>query len=206
MGMSHSNDESSHSTPEPDHLLEQWQSQNDNDALEELLRIEVALLKARIQKRGHRMMRPSHGASDVAQEAVMGLLRCRQQPRFENPKALRSYLWKAAWRLLLRRLKKPGVRAVPLQPNSSWAIGKGLETTGGMGSIDRAERAVALDLALTLLQETDRSILELVYFRGLEVQQAAETLEITRAAADMRLYRARKNLAKKLIDWNEIIG
>ncbi len=191
---------------EIDQLLEQWQSANDVYALEQLLRVEVALLKARITKRGKGLIRPSQGVSDVAQEAILGMLRSSRRPRFENPVAFRAYLWKAAWRLLLRRLKKPGLNTIPMNARSSWALGRGLETTGGLGDIDRGERAVALDLALTLLPDTDRAILDLVYFQGLEIEEAADALDITRAAADMRLFRARQKLAKKLMDWNDLIG
>lgn len=88
-------------------LLRRWQEHEDRAALDELLRIEIGILKARIRRQGAQLVEPAASASDVAQEAVLRVLELETPPHFETPQALRAYLWTAAWRLLLARLRRP---------------------------------------------------------------------------------------------------
>src|SRR6187551_3254270 len=90
-------------------LLERWQRDGDRDALDSLLRVEVLQLKERLKAKGRSMLGTSASASDVAQEAVLRLLSLEDAPRFDDPKAFRGYLWIAAWRLLLQRIRKPSL-------------------------------------------------------------------------------------------------
>jgi DNA-directed RNA polymerase specialized sigma24 family protein len=89
-------------------LLRRWQESHDADALDRLLRLEVAELATRLRRRGGDLLRPSQSASDLAQEAVLRLLQTESTPVFDDPRQLRAYLWKSAWRLLLNRLGKAG--------------------------------------------------------------------------------------------------
>ena len=77
---------------------------------------------------------------------------------------------------------------------------------GGLRSAERAERRVALDVCMNLLRGPEREVLELVYLRQLDVDQAAAKLNISRSAANMRLVRARRSLAKKLREWTDLVG
>lgn len=187
-------------------LLARWQSGGDPDALDELLRIEIEILKARIRRQGRDVLGASASASDVAHDAVVGLLKVEHPPRFDDPRALRAYLWVAARRLLHERLRKAGRRFARLDDKSSQAFGDALATSGGFGAVESAEQSVMLEVTLHLLPESDREILDLVYFKELDIASAATRLGITSDAAKMRLSRARRSLAHKLGDWTALIG
>jgi RNA polymerase sigma factor (sigma-70 family) len=81
-----------------------------------------------------------------------------------------------------------------------------MATSDGLAGVLKKEQSVAVDVALELLAPDDAKILELVYFEGLPIADVAEQLGIARGAADMRLTRARRKLATKLVEWNDVIG
>jgi len=187
-------------------LLRLWQRDGDRESLDQLLRIEVALLRDRIRRKGANLLSPSVSSSDVAQEAVLNLYKVREAPTFEEPAALRAYLWRSALRLLARHAESAGRRDVELDATRSQAFATALATTGGFSAIDRNERDCAIELALSLLQPADREILDCVYARAMTVEAAARELSITNEAAKKRVARARRRLAEKLGDWSELIG
>src|SRR5262245_27580288 len=92
--------------PDPSaELLRRWQEDGDPEALDELLQIEVGLLKHMI--RGKRSnLAGSASTSDIAQDAVIGLLKTKSAPNFSDPRKLRGYLWRSAWHLLVKRFDK----------------------------------------------------------------------------------------------------
>ena len=187
-------------------LLKRWQEERDRDALDELLRLEVSSLAERLRRRGSPMIGPSQSASDLAQEAVTRMLARTTPPRFDEPAQLRAYLWTSAWRLLLNRVQGAARRVTRLPSTHSQSLADVLATTGGLARVLHREQSLAVDVALELLPPDDAKILELVYFEGLPIAEAAEKLGIARAAADMRLTRARRRLATKLVEWNDVIG
>ena len=62
----------------------------------------------------------------------------------------------------------------------------------------RSEASEVLDGALARLPAEDRMVLELVYFEGLSVKEAANLLGWSVANVKVRLFRARKKLEKTL--------
>ena len=197
---------SSPSAPDPSlGLLERWQQDGDVDALDELLRIEVAALAARLRSRARGMLHPSASASDLAQEAVFRLLRLEDAPEFKDQRELRAYLWIAAWRLLVNRGRARGKSFVPLSQAQSGDMGLVHAGGGGASAAERADQNAALSVVMSLLRDEDREVLELVYFQHLEVAEAARRLGIQRAAAEMRLSRARRRLAEKMVGWADVV-
>lgn len=193
-------------TPDPSlELLQRWQQGGDVDALDELLRIEVAALAERVRGRGRGMLRPSTSASDLAQEAILRLLRLEDAPEFKDPRELRAYLWTSAWRLLINRRQARGHSAVPLSQAQSSDLGLVLGHGGSASEAERADQNVALNVVMNLLRDQDREVLELVYFQHLEVEQLAQRLGIQRPAAEMRLSRARRRLAEKMVGWTDLV-
>jgi len=189
-------------------LLRRWQEQHDRDALDELLRLEVTTLAERLRRRGDPLLSASASASDLAQEAVVRMLARTTPPKFEEPAQLRAYLWTAAWRLLLNRVQGAARRMTRLSSSGSQSqsLADALSTSSGLAGVLKKEQSLAVDVALELLPPDDAQILELVYFEGLPIAEAAERLGIQRSAADMRLTRARRKLATKLVEWNDVIG
>lgn len=187
-----------------DALLQVWQETGDTEVLDRLLQLEIQVLKRIIRGRGRDLLQ-SFGATDAAHEAVLGLLRAKSAPHFDNPRALRGYLWKAAWRLLVARLDKR--RRGPLRlEDSAGGSPALLATAKGLSDADEAERAVALDVAMNLLAPADRDLLGLVYFEGLDIPGAAARLGVSLDVANTRLVRARRRLAAKLASWSQLIG
>src|SRR5687768_303823 len=140
-----------------------WQVAGDREALEALLRSEVEALKRHLLARGGRLP-PALSASDVAQEAVLNLVKVREAPTFPEPAALRAYLWTSALRLLAAHYESAGARLERLDASASQAAGTALSTTGGLGRVEAQERALALEFALHLLEPDEQRVLRLVYF------------------------------------------
>jgi RNA polymerase sigma factor (sigma-70 family) len=187
-------------------LLRSWQDDGDLAALDRLLQIEVGVLKHMIRGRQGRALGGSATASDIAQEAVLGLLRTREAPAFSDPREFRAYLWRSAWHLLLRRFKKR--RHVPLRVEEAEPSGLRRFITSGQafGELDAAERAIAVEFALNLLDDEDRELIQRVYFQDQDVATAGAALGLTRTATNSRLVRARRALASRLARWAQIIG
>lgn len=186
-------------------LLQRWQSTRDRDALEGLLRIEIETLKQHLRRRGG-LLPPSLSASDVAQEAVLNLVKVREAPSFAEPAALRAYLWKSALRLLAAHFERAGTRLERLDLSASRSAGEALATTGGLGAVEDEERALALQFALHLLKPDDCLILTLVYFEQVPLEEAAGRLAVSYESAKKRLARARSRLAEKLGAWSELVA
>lgn len=185
--------------------LRRWQTDGDRAALDLLLRGEVEALKRHLQGRGGRLP-PALSASDVAQEAVLNLVKVREAPQFAEPAALRAYLWKSALRLLAAHHERVGTRLVRLDASASQAFATALATSGGQGAVEQEERALALELALHLLEPDEQRILRQVYFEQVPLEQVAARQAIAYEAAKKRLARARARLAVKLGDWSELLA
>jgi RNA polymerase sigma factor (sigma-70 family) len=194
---------------ESDHaaqLLQRWQHDGDVDALDELLRVEVLALAARLRTRARGMLRPSTSASDLAQEAVLRTLNLDTPPHFADPREMRAYLWTAAWRLLINRTRARGRDVVPLSQANSADLGMVLHGGGGVSTAERSERNAALNVIMNLMRDDDREVLDLVYFQHFDVDRVAKHLGIERGAAEMRLSRARRRLAQKMVGWSDVVA
>lgn len=187
-------------------LLARWQEGGDEDALDQLLRAEVDALARKLRARAGGAISGSMSASDLAQEAVMRFLRLEDAPDFDDPRALRAYLWTSAWRLLINRLQRPGRELVRLSDSETTSLSGVFGASGGIGALERDEQRTALELVVNLLKPEDRESLRLVYFQGLPIEEAARRAGVTRGAFDMRLMRARTRLAERLVDWSDVVG
>jgi RNA polymerase sigma factor (sigma-70 family) len=196
--------------PEPSdpsaELLRLWQENEDPDALNALLQTEVGILKHMIRGRFASGLSGSASASDIAQEAVLGLLKTRKPPRFAEPKALRGYLWRSAWHLLANRFSRKSGGPARLELDALPGFERFLRHAPGLQAIDREERRMALELAMNLLSKSDRELIRLVYFEEKDVVTAAAAIGVSRNVANSRLVRARRLLATRLSEWTEIIG
>jgi RNA polymerase sigma factor (sigma-70 family) len=187
-------------------LLRHWQEEGDRAALEELLWIEIGVLKGRLRRQGARTVDRSVSVSDVAQEVVLRALEVEPAPHFDNPFALRGYLWTAARRLLAEHLRRGKAPALPLEMSHTGQLDKALHCTGGLQGVEARDHADALSIALQLLEPEDRQMLELHYFRSLDAAAIAAQLGVSADVARTRVARARTSLARKLVKWTEVIG
>lgn len=186
-------------------LLARWQGDADVDALDELLRAEVGELARRLRARVGDFSAGA-SASDLAQEAVARWLGMAVPERFADVSGLRAFLWTAAWRLFLNRVGRRGHGAVRLGAEESRMLSGALATSGGLGQLASDDQRTALEVVVNLLRPEDRECLGLVYFQGLPIEEAARRAGVTRAAFDMRLVRARRRLAERLVDWADVVG
>ena len=186
--------------------LKRWQEHGDLDALNELLRLEITILKQTIRARKSGGISGSAATSDIAQEAVLRLLKVQSHPSFDNPRALRGYLWKSAWHLLVQRFEKKKTVPLDLEAEELPGLERLVASNEGLRGLDRDERSAALALAMNLLAREDRDLIRLVYFAEKDIEAAGKELGLTRGAANSRLVRARRELAKALASWTDLIG
>jgi RNA polymerase sigma-70 factor, ECF subfamily len=189
-------------------LLRRWQEEGDLDALNHLLQVEVGVLKHMIHGRVHGRGAGAGSAStsDIAQEAVMGLLKAKKSPSFSDPKALRGYLWRSAWHLLVKKYEKSRKGPLRIELENAEELEAFLRHAPGLRSVDGAERAMAIGFAMNLLSLDDRELIRLVYFEGKDTATAAAAIGLTRGAGAMRLVRARRLLAARLSEWADLIS
>jgi RNA polymerase sigma factor (sigma-70 family) len=186
--------------------LRRWQAEGDPEALNQLLQTEVTLLKQMIRGKGTSALSGSAATSDIAQEAVLRLLNVKTNPHFDNPRALRGYLWKSAWHLLVQRFEKTRTKPLDLDWEELPGLRRFVAAAEGLRALEETERARAVALAMNFLSLEDRELLRLVYFAERDIATAADALGLTRGAANSRLVRARRELAAKLADWSDLIG
>ncbi|MBK7877370.1 MAG: RNA polymerase sigma factor [Planctomycetes bacterium] len=186
-------------------LLARWQDGGDVDALDALLRGEVARIAAQLRARARGGFDGATSASDLAQEAVLRLLRLEETPRFDDPNALRGYLWTAAWRLFQNHAAAPARAVRRLTATESRTLSGMFAVTGGFGALAAEEQRTALEVVVNLLDPIDRDALSAVYFEGLSIEEAARRAGVTRGTFDVRLLRARQRLATRLVDWSDVI-
>ena len=186
--------------------LRLWQERGDLEALDELLRLEISILKQMIRSRKSGGIVGSVATSDIAQEAVLRLLKVQSSPSFDNPRALRGYLWKSAWHLLVQRFEKKKTVPLDLESDDLPGLERLVASNEGLRGLDRSERSAALGLAMNLLGKEDRELIRLVYFAEKDIETAGDALGLTRGAANSRLVRARRELAKALATWSDLIG
>jgi RNA polymerase sigma factor (sigma-70 family) len=195
------------SPPDPSaEPLRRWQQDGDTEALNRLLQIEVAILKQMIRSRPVSGLSGSAATSDIAQGAVLKLLRVKTNPRFDNPIAFRAYLWKSAWHLLVQRFEKKRTKPLDLTSEAHPGLKRFVSTSEVLRELEESERTLAVTFAMNFLSLEDRELLRLVYFAEKDIATAAEALSLTRGVANTRLVRARRELARKLADWADLIG
>lgn len=187
-------------------LLRRWQEEGDVQALDRLLRAEIGVLKHMIHGKRTGMLGGSVSTSDIAQEAVLGLLKTKKAPTFSDPGSLRGYLWRSAWHLLVKRFEKRSAPPFRIEVEEPDALERFLDDAANFENLDREERAMAIDFAMNLLSREDRELLRRVYFKGEDVATAAAAAGLTRTAASARLVRARRLLATRLTEWSGLIG
>jgi RNA polymerase sigma factor (sigma-70 family) len=186
--------------------LRRWQEEGDPEALNRLLQIEIGVLKHMIHGRRHPKLAGSASTSDIAQEAVMGLLKTKEAPTFAEPRALRGYLWRSAWHLLVKRYEKQRGMPLRVELDETAGLDRMFQAVTSLRDMDRAERAMAIGIAMNVLAREDRELLRLVYFEEKDIEAAGTALGLSRGAANSRLVRARRLLAERLAGWADVIG
>jgi len=127
----------------------------------------------------------AHRAGDAVQEAF--LKAWQELPRLEDVARFGGWLMQIVRNAAidLRRRVKPTSTVFPE------LVGKGADPASATEANDTASRVQA---ALATLDETTRTAVAMRYYDGLSAKEIAEHLEMSPAAVDMRLSRARGQL------------
>ena len=189
---------------DPAHWLRRWHEHADREALGQLLAVEVGAIKEALSRRWDPRTPPDFAISDVAQEAVLRVLAVDGHPKFESPAAVRAYLWTAALRRLQDRLRERF--AHPATEPDDRALAGELAASGGLGEVERRDRADALKFALGLLEPDEQRLLQLLFDQSLSLEDAATEMGIRlHTARDLRAA-AMERLQRTLRHWTQIIG
>ncbi len=185
--------------------LARWQEHGDVDALDVILRTEIRALRDLVATHGQTILTGSTGPSDIAQQAVLRLLQMESPPVFRDVSSMRAYLWLTAWRLLLQRLRRPVRRLTRIDESVLDNLEDPAQAEDLALRLSQSERDLALQVAVNLLPDADREIIEWVYFEKTSVQEVAARIGMTESATSMRLTRARRKLAARLEAWKETL-
>jgi RNA polymerase sigma-70 factor (ECF subfamily) len=132
-------------------------------------------------------------ASDVAQDAF---LRCWQRLcELDDPDRFGAWLSRIVRNLATDHLRRRRKEISSEDQDQTNDPGQVIDPSS---AIDHSDRKSQIDRAIAELDELSRSIVVLKYYEALSSKQIAELLEISPAAVDMRLSRARSELRQKL--------
>lgn len=185
-------------------LLLSWQERGDREALGQLLRREIHELKRRVLYHGQGILNSPGSASDVINESIMRVLQSDRRPAFYSARVFSAYLWRAAQRLLIDRLRRR--QNAHFLDNRSGFLENILTVTGNQKNVDRADSMRRISVVMSLIDDGSREILRQVYLKERSIVDVARSMGITPGAAKMRLFRAKKVLRKKLDNWSNYLG
>ena len=141
-----------------------------------------------------RVMGVSSDAEDVVQESFLALW--RQAPRLDASKGLRSYLMTIVHNKAVDRLRQKGRR--PEAVLNEDAPFRAPEEGEPAQIAEKASEAREVRDALTGLSEEQRAAVELTYFKGMTINDAAQQLRIPVGTVKSRLRLALGHLRRQL--------
>ncbi|WP_018634879.1 RNA polymerase sigma factor [Parafrankia elaeagni] len=146
-----------------------------------------------------RRLGDDEAAWDVVSETFLAAWRHRQRHP-AAPDEVRAWLYGIAGNVV-RNQRRAGIRRLRLEARM---VGSGLATDPtALTDEDIADEAVRRDLAwqaLERLSPDDREILQLAGWEGLDLHGLSVALEVSAAAAKVRLHRARRRLEAALAE------
>lgn len=174
--------------------------EDDSEALRRLLERDLEWIEAQVRRRLGNQLRQKAETMDFVQEAVVNAL--RHGPRFlvsdqDQFRALMARIVENSLRKQHRfhhQQKRDAGRQEPLPSESL------LDLDGSRGTpshaAEKAEHRAWVQLGIELLDETDREVIRLRQWEGMQFATIGEQLEITEDTARMRFKRALARLAK----------
>jgi RNA polymerase sigma-70 factor (ECF subfamily) len=141
-----------------------------------------------------RVMGASSDAEDVVQESFLALW--RQAPRLDAKRGLRSYLMTIVHNKAVDRLRSRGRR--PEAVLNEDAPFKAPEEAEPAHVAEKASEADEVRAALAGLSDDQRSAVELTYFKGMTINDAADQLKVPVGTVKSRLRLALGHMRKQL--------
>jgi len=175
----------------------------DDAALHALVTHNLPWLRERVRRRLRPELRREFDSDDFLQDVVLRCLKApavREVRDLEHLRALlvhileKDLLDHARWSMRQRRDRN---REQSLHADSSWVGGRPHQSvTRPSESADKRERVEWIRAAMERLPSSDREVLELRVWEGLDYPAIAERLGLQADAARMRTQRALARLAK----------
>ncbi|MGE4497536.1 MAG: RNA polymerase sigma factor [Deferribacterales bacterium] len=146
---------------------------------------------------------PEDAADDIAQEVFIKVFKSLKT--LDNSDKIRGWLKKVSINCCCdhwRREYRKNETALSSLGDDGGSLAERLESESAGDEFERKNRQMhlrmILDRAMRTLSPKDRILLELVYFDGVSVSEAADAMSMTRAGVKVRTFRAKKKLSDAL--------
>jgi RNA polymerase sigma-70 factor (ECF subfamily) len=169
--------------------LDRWRTVQDREALGELLKWQ----RGRAFATAFRILGNEADAEDAVQQACIKILNLRRG--FENSRAFETAVYWAVTQCALNWKRLKGLRQ-----NRETAVGiaEPAHESTALAAVERAEALKALNEELSQLDVRERAAVVLCCQEGLNLTEAAESMEESRETVRDRLARTLKRLREKL--------
>lgn len=135
-------------------------------------------------------------AEDVLQAVYLKVL--AGKARFGGHSTLKTWLFAVIRKTAGGRFRRRRVRQALLARWGGDQTAAAVEP-GGEERVDRRRRAGAVRSALRELSPKQRQVLELVFYHGLTVREAAEAMGVSRGTASLHYARGKQRLARLIV-------
>lgn len=186
-----------------DHELLRRARGGDRAALQKLLDHHMDWLRRFVRSRMRQGLRRDLDSTDAVQDVLLGALRSDLLRQATDVEHFRALLAKAAERDLIdrarytRRARRDRGREQSVHGDTSWRSRAPVDSgTRPSQAAIRGERMAWIRLAMQRLSPSDRELLELRVWRGLDFDAIGDRLDVAPDAARMRVNRALGRLAR----------
>jgi RNA polymerase sigma-70 factor, ECF subfamily len=140
-------------------------------------------------------MRQNYLSEDIAQEVLVCII--EKKTKFRADSSVETYLSGIAKNII--RERKHGFKEYSLSANHLEIADK---QSDPVTVLENRELSNSIKKAIAKLPQRQRQVIELTYFSNLPPNKIAKQLRCSRSSVHDNLYRARKNLRKKLKAYN----
>lgn len=142
----------------------------------------------------YRLLGDRHEAEDLTQETFIRAF--QRLDTFDVERPFGPWVRRVAANLCLNHLQRRRPVSLPLDNERSLALRA--TSTDPAAALERAERWEAVRAAILALPPHYRAVIELRHFQGLKYEEIAEVLGISLSQVKTHLFRARKQLVRRL--------
>lgn len=143
-------------------------------------------------------LRDRESAEDVAQETLRAVLEAVRGRRLKDLNALPAFVYETARRICMNHERKRTREARALSKLTTSR--PPVPNEAALSALIDGERHDTVRRALRRLPKSDRRLLRLLYYDGLDTAIVAERLDITKGALRVRRHRALKRLSELVDD------
>lgn len=150
----------------------------------------------------YRMLGNVEEAEDAAQETFLRAYRSIK--RYDNSRPFPTWLMSIAAHYCIDQIRKRRMKMVPIEDLGYVELSD--EAPGPEQSMSRSEEQRMVHGLLNELSPVDRAAVVMYYWYDFSYEEIADALSLTESAIKSRLHRARRDMAKMMLDQRERIG